>query len=136
MKQMMKFQIILVVLFASTFAQAQRSATPPERIRLADGFNIELLYSVPPEDQGSWVAMCQDDKGRLIVSDQYGGIFRFPIPKLDEKVDPDSIEQITYTDDITKTRDFETKPNRDPKANPCATSKHIHQPDYCHQHRH
>jgi hypothetical protein len=46
--------------------------------------------------------MCQDDKGRLIVSDQYGGIYRFPIPKLGENVDPASIEQITYSADAPK----------------------------------
>ena len=34
---------------------AQRSATPPERIRLPDGFKIELLYSVPRGDHGSWL---------------------------------------------------------------------------------
>ena len=78
-------------------AHAQRSATPPEQIRLPKGFKIELLYSVPRGDQGSWVAMCQDDKGRLIVSDQHGGLYRFPIPKLGEKVDPASIQQITYS---------------------------------------
>lgn len=76
---------------------AQRSATPPDRIRLPDGFNMELLYSVPRDDQGSWVAMCQDDKGRFIVSDQHGGLYRFPIPELGEKVDPATIEPITYS---------------------------------------
>ena len=76
---------------------ASFGATPAERIRLPEGFEIELLYSVPRDDQGSWVAMCQDDKGRLIVSDEHGGIYRFPIPKLGEKVDPASIEQITYS---------------------------------------
>ena len=69
----------------------------PEQIRLPDGFKIELLYSVPREDQGSWVAMCQDDKGRLIVSDQHGGLYRFPIPKVGERVDPASIQPITYS---------------------------------------
>jgi len=78
-------------------ANAKRSATSPEQIRLPDGFKIELLYSVPREDQGSWVAMCQDDKGRLIVSDQHGGLYRFPIPKLGERVDPASIQPITYS---------------------------------------
>ncbi|MEC7393515.1 MAG: hypothetical protein VX839_01400, partial [Verrucomicrobiota bacterium] len=68
-----------------------------EQIRLPEGFKIELLYSVPRDDQGSWVAMCQDDKGRLIVSDQHGGIYRFPITKLGEKVAPASIQQITYS---------------------------------------
>ena len=73
-----------------------RSATSPARINLADGFKIDLLYSVPMEKQGSWVAMCMDDKQRLIVSDQYGGIYRFPIPATGKNVDPASIEQITY----------------------------------------
>ena len=46
------------------------------RIRLVEGFDAELLYSVPPE-QGSWVAMAFDPKGRLIVSDQDSqGVFR------------------------------------------------------------
>ena len=76
---------------------AQRSATPPDQIRLPSGFKIELLYSVPRGDQGSWVAMCQDDRGRLIVSDQHGGLYRFPIPKLGERVDPAGIQQITYS---------------------------------------
>ena len=78
-------------------ADTKRSATSPEQIRLPDGFKIELLYSVPREDQGSWVAMCQDDKGRLIVSDQHGGLYRFPIPKVGERVDPASIQPITYS---------------------------------------
>ena len=42
------------------------------------------------------MAMCMDDKNRLIVSDQYGGIYRFPVPPAGERVDPASIEQITY----------------------------------------
>ena len=74
-----------------------RSATSPARINIADGFKIDLLYSVPMDKQGSWVAMCMDNKNRLIVSDQYGGIFRFPIPAAGKKIDPASIEQITYS---------------------------------------
>ena len=74
-----------------------RQATSPARINIADGFKIDLLYSVPMDKQGSWVAMCMDDKNRLIVSDQYGGIFRFPVPAAGKKVDPSTIEQITYT---------------------------------------
>ena len=74
-----------------------RSATSPARINFAEGFKIDLLYSVPMDKQGSWVAMCMDNKNRLIVSDQYGGIFRFPIPAAGKKIDPTSIEQITYS---------------------------------------
>ena len=103
----------LILLLAAVSAitlpvQAQRSATPADKIRLPDGFEIELLYSVPRDDQGSWVAMCQDDKGRLIVSDQHGGLYRFPIPKLGERVDPASIQQITYSTSGAKARRYIT----------------------------
>lgn len=45
-------------------------ATPPDKISVRQGFKIELLHSVPKAQQGSWVSMCVDPKGRLIVSDQ------------------------------------------------------------------
>ena len=78
------------------FESLARQATSPGRINIAKGFKIDLLYSVPMEQQGSWVAMCMDNKNRLIVSDQYGGIYRFPIPAVGQKIDPADIEQITY----------------------------------------
>jgi len=102
---------LLATLLIATTTSAQRTATEPERISLADDFAIELIYSVPRDDQGSWVAMCQDDQGRLIVSDQYGGLFRFPIPPLGQPVDPALIEQITYSEDNTKERKMEPKPD-------------------------
>lgn len=111
----MRILMTLVALIATVpFANAQRTATPPDKIRLPDGFKIELLYSVPRDDQGSWVAMCQDDKGRLIVSDQYGGLFRFPIPKLGELVDPASIEPITYSADDAPLRKGESRAESKP----------------------
>ena len=78
-----------------------RSATSPARINIAEGFKIDLLYSVPMDKQGSWVAMCMDNKNRLIVSDQYGGIYRFPVPAAGKNIDPTSIEQITYAPERT-----------------------------------
>ena len=78
-----------------------RSATSPARINIAEGFKIDLLYSVPMDKQGSWVAMCMDNKNRLIVSDQYGGIYRFPVPASGKNIDPASIEQITYAPERT-----------------------------------
>ncbi|MDA1051545.1 MAG: c-type cytochrome [Planctomycetota bacterium] len=35
-----------------------------------EGFQVELLYTVPKETLGSWVNITTDPKGRLIVSDQ------------------------------------------------------------------
>ena len=52
------------------------TATPVETMKVAKGFKVDLLYSVPKGQQGSWVNMCVDPKGRLIVSDQYGSLYR------------------------------------------------------------
>jgi putative heme-binding domain-containing protein len=40
------------------------------------GFSVEQLYVVPKEEQGSWVALTVDPKGRIIACDQYGGLYR------------------------------------------------------------
>ena len=56
-------------------------ATPAERIKVAKDFQVELLYSVPRDEQGSWVSMCLGPEGRLIVSDQGGaGLFEITPP--------------------------------------------------------
>ena len=57
-----------------------QTATPADTLKVADGFQVELLYSVPKDQQGSWVSMCTDPKGRLIVCDQYGGLYRVTPP--------------------------------------------------------
>lgn len=69
-------------------------ATAVEGINLPDGFSAELLYSVPKATQGSWVAMTLDDKQRLIVSDQYGSLYRVEIPPLTQTVNPGDVEKI------------------------------------------
>lgn len=55
-------------------------ATDPATMKVAKGFKVELLYSVPKDEMGSWVCMCVDPKGRLIVSDQYGALYRVSVP--------------------------------------------------------
>jgi putative heme-binding domain-containing protein len=69
-------------LAVSALAQSsgKESATPVASLKVAKGFQVELLYTVPKEGQGSWVAMCSDPKGRLIVSDQYGKLYRVTPP--------------------------------------------------------
>lgn len=56
------------------------TATDPATMKVAKGFKVELLYSVPKDQQGSWVNLCVDPKGRLIASDQYGGLYRVTPP--------------------------------------------------------
>lgn len=55
-------------------------ATDPATMKVAKGFKVELLFSVPKDTMGSWVCMCVDPKGRLIVSDQYGSLYRVSVP--------------------------------------------------------
>lgn len=53
-----------------------------DKLKLPDGFEAELLYSPGENDQGSWVAMTFDDKGRMITSDQYGFLYRLELPPI------------------------------------------------------
>jgi putative heme-binding domain-containing protein len=94
---MMRFLATLVVLSLGISVHAQSvtdSATPIRNIKVADGFQVELLYSVPKPVQGSWVAMCYDNKGRLIVSDQFGGLYRFTPPASGKMLKQSDIEAV------------------------------------------
>jgi len=86
--------VVLLSVLTLAPLPAQHTATPAEKIKVPEGFAVELLYSVPRDQQGSWVAMCQDDKGRFIVSDQYGSLYRFPAPPANKALDPATIETI------------------------------------------
>ena len=69
-------------------------ATPVSAIKINKDFKVELLYTVPMAEQGSWVASCFDDKGRLIESDQYGRLYRVTLPALGGNADDTKVEQI------------------------------------------
>ncbi len=69
-------------------------ATPVESLKVAKDFKVELLYSVPKEKEGSWVNLCVDPKGRLIVSDQYGSLYRVTPPAIGGKAEETRLEKI------------------------------------------
>src|SRR5262249_13725486 len=62
-------------------------------VRVAKGFKLEMLYSVPKATQGSWVALCTDPKGRLIAADQNGALYRMilPPPGRSGAIEPEAI---------------------------------------------
>ena len=74
-------------------AGIQEAATPVGQLKIAKGFRVELLYSVPRDQQGSWVNLCVDPRGRLIVSDQYGGLYRVTPPEMIGAGGPTQIEK-------------------------------------------
>jgi len=51
-------------------------ATPVDQLKSLKGFKVELVHAVPRDQEGSWVSMTVDPKHRLIVSDQYGKLYR------------------------------------------------------------
>lgn len=74
----------------------ETQATPLSQMKVLKDFKAELLYSVPNE-QGSWVNLAIDPRGRLITSDQYGKLFRITPPALGAdpagtKVEPIDVE--------------------------------------------
>lgn len=73
---------------ATAFAAKEPLATSPESLKVMKGFQVERLYTVPRDQQGSWVNMCVDPKGRLIVCDQNGGLFRVTPPAIGKTAEP------------------------------------------------
>ncbi len=67
-----------------------------EKLKLQPGFIAEHLYSPSDHEEGSWVSMAFDDKGRLITSDQYGGLFRTTIPEIGSK-DSVKVEKLSIS---------------------------------------
>ena len=64
--------LVILLTFSQTgIAQINKGA----KLKLPDGFEGELIYEVP-SDQSSWVCLTSDPQGRLIASDQYGGLYR------------------------------------------------------------
>lgn len=71
--------------FAATFSLVNLASAEVKdetaNFKVAEGFKLERIYDVKKEE-GSWVAMTVDGKGRLIVGDQYGLLYRVTVPAL------------------------------------------------------
>jgi len=95
--KVMHFFSILIILFlasCSLFANDKFTLDKDTNIRLLEGFDAELVYSVP-KFQGSWVAMAFDPKGRLIVSDQDDkGVFRVTMAEVDGQMKATKVESL------------------------------------------
>lgn len=63
-------------------ADVPSASVPSVPIKVPPGFRVEAVYRVPKE-QGSWVSLTPDPRGRLIVSDQFGSLYRVAVPERD-----------------------------------------------------
>src|SRR4051812_7160091 len=86
----MKTIVVAVIIVTAAFWPATSSAadapSPVETsgvggVRVPKDFKLDMVYLVPRKTQGSWVAMCFEPKGRLIVSDQNGSLHRVTLPQ-------------------------------------------------------
>ena len=78
---------VLTAVFAGSFSFAAtgnptEAAIDPSAMQVAPGFKVELLYTVPKAEQGSWVSLAVDPKGRLTAGDQYGALYRITPPPI------------------------------------------------------
>jgi putative heme-binding domain-containing protein len=80
------FILPLLTLSADCFA-AGLGVTSADQISTLEGFEVDLVYEVPSETQGSWVSLTVDPKGRLVACDQYGGLYRIDVSGPQAKVE-------------------------------------------------
>ena len=67
----MKLFHVFALLNVAAALAADKAPTPAAEITAPAGFKVEMVRAAEPEE-GSWVAICKDNKGRLIISPQDG----------------------------------------------------------------
>ncbi len=75
MRELFASLAVLAIGFGQSGLTVGQELTELARV---EGFVVEKLFDVP-SSQGSWVSMTVDPRGRLIASDQYGGLYRVTV---------------------------------------------------------
>ncbi len=76
------FTLVAAAVWCTSTAYAQKTV-PANNIQVRAGFAVERVYQVKGATEGSWVAMCFDDKGRIYASAQGDhGLFRITPPAI------------------------------------------------------
>jgi putative heme-binding domain-containing protein len=89
------------VMLSNRTAKHRPPGSKVDKIKLPEGFKAEHLYSPSEEKNGSWVSMTFDNKGRMITSDQYGGLFRLVLPPIGSTEKP-TVETLRVEGDTAK----------------------------------
>ncbi len=62
--------------------------------KIPEGFVLEDLYQPSKNNQGSWVALAQGPKDIIYACDQYGKIYYFKSPKINEKLKASAVHTL------------------------------------------
>lgn len=97
--KLFRISIFIMVLSFTVSCNEEFSGPITEQITMKDitvpkGFKIEKLYSPGEHEQGSWVSVTKDDKGRLYASDQFGTIYSVSLPSTENKLDSVVVKKI------------------------------------------
>ena len=99
---------LLVFAFACKNKDTGTKGNPKiDKLKLPPGFKAEHLYSPADNNQGSWVAMTFDNKGRMITSDQYGALYRLVLPMAGDTTKP-KVEKLVIGSTADKSTDTTT----------------------------
>src|SRR5262249_9057488 len=83
------FNTAILIAAASVYVAAAEPITPV--LKVAAGFAVEPVYSVPRDSQGSWISLAADSRGSLYASDQYGPLYQIS-SAADGKISPQPIK--------------------------------------------
>lgn len=102
------YLILLAVTIAACNQKPDKPVNPKtDKLKVPPGFVAEHLYSPGEHDQGSWVAMTFDNKGRMITSDQYGAIYRLELPAIGDTTKP-KVEKLIIGSEVDRMTDTTT----------------------------
>lgn len=78
------FGLIFLITTGCNQSEKQPESSDPKlaKLKIPEGFHAERLYNPSDNNEGSWVAMTFDDKGRIIACDQYGYLYRITVPPI------------------------------------------------------
>ena len=85
------FNFILVSCKDDTLANKSEEIDKEIAFNLPDGFILEDLYQPSENEQGSWVAMAQGPNDIIYACDQYGKIYYFNAPEIDQTLKPEDV---------------------------------------------
>ncbi|MFN7279380.1 MAG: PQQ-dependent sugar dehydrogenase, partial [bacterium] len=98
---------ISCLLIATAFTHYQQDTEPAftssdpkvSKLKLPAGFKADRLYGPSEHEEGSWVSMTFDPKGRIIASDQYGYLYRITVPAIGDTITKTRAEKLEVLSD-------------------------------------